>query len=85
MTLADLPAVAALSDQEKLALADELYAAAETPGLPPVSPPLREELDRRLAAHLADPDTARSWDDVKARALDGVRQVRDERVADGRP
>ncbi len=67
MTLADLPAVAALSNEEKLALADELYVAVGATGLPPLTEEQRAELDRRRAAYEADPSTGRTMEEVKAR------------------
>ena len=83
MTLADFPALAALSNEEKLAIADELYVAIGYPGLPPLTDEFREELDRRYAAHLADPESGRSWEQVKARALAGLQKVNSERNANG--
>ena len=68
MTLADLPAVAALPTREKQILLEELrdaIALEEGPG--PLTPEQLAELNRRRAAFEADPSSAVSWDDVKAR------------------
>ena len=67
MTLADLPNVLALPADEKLALVSELWDSIESEGLPPLSAEQRAELDRRRAEYEADPSSARTWDQVKAR------------------
>ena len=66
MTLADFPALAALPRDQKISLADELLDSAHAEALPPISEEFRAELDRRRAAHEADPSSAVSWDQVKA-------------------
>ena len=83
MTLADFPALAALSNEEKLLIADELYVAIGAPGSPPLTDEQLAELNRRHAEHLADPGSALSWDQVKASAMAAVRDVEQERAANG--
>lgn len=59
---------------DRLQLVEDLWdtIAAESPDEAlPVSPELQAELDRRLAAHHADPSSARPWDEVRAKILRG--------------
>ncbi len=61
MTLADLPAVQALSSEEQLELVADLWdhiAAHSDADLLLVSPAEAALLDQRLAAHQAAPDNA---------------------------
>lgn len=55
---------------ERLALVQEILdsVAADQPR-PPLSDAKRQELDRRLAEHLANPDDVVPWEQVKAEAL----------------
>lgn len=55
---------------ERIALAQEILdtVAAEQP-CPPLSEAKRQELDRRLADAIANPDDVVSWEQVKAAAL----------------
>ena len=67
VTLADLPAVAALPADQKRALMEELrdaIAVEEGPG--PLTPEQLEELNRRRAAFEADPSIGLTFDQVKA-------------------
>ena len=66
MTLADLPAVAALPADEKLALVSELWDAIESEGLPPLSAEQRVELDRRREAFRVDPTSATTLEQIRA-------------------
>lgn len=69
MPLADFPEIRALSTEEKLRLVEELWNdVASNPENVPVPECLKEELDRRKAAHKADPSSARTWEEVKAHA-----------------
>ena len=54
--------------EERIALASDLRESieAETEVLPLAQ---RDEIDRRLAAHRADPDAAIPWERVEAEAL----------------
>ena len=70
MTLADFPAVAALPIHEKQVLIEFLrdaIAMEEGPG--PLTDEQLAELNCRRAAYEADPSSAVSWDEVKARCL----------------
>lgn len=55
---------------ERLALVQEILdsVAADQPR-PPLSDAKRQELDRRLADHLANPDDVVPWEQVKSEAL----------------
>jgi putative addiction module component (TIGR02574 family) len=69
MPLADFPEIAALSSAEKLELIGELWDdVASNPKDVPVPEWIKEELDRRKAAHEANPSSARTWEEVKAHA-----------------
>lgn len=69
MTLSDFPEIAALSSAEKLQLIGELWDdVASNPKDVPVPEWIKDELDRRKAAHEKDPSSARTWDEVKAHA-----------------
>lgn len=57
-----------LSVAERLQLIEALWTSLMEDGEAlPVSDAQREELDRRLAAHRADPGAAIPWDEVRAR------------------
>lgn len=59
-----------LSRNERLELVQEIWdSIAAEDGTIPLSQAQREELDRRLAAHRANPDAAMDWEDVEAQAL----------------
>lgn len=59
-----------LSVRDQLELVEALWNdIAERNALPPPTPAQLAELDRRLAAHEADPDDVVSWDEVKASAM----------------
>jgi putative addiction module component (TIGR02574 family) len=53
---------------ERLQLVEDLWdsIAAESAGLP-LTREQREEIDRRLAEHEQNPDSAVTWEDVQAR------------------
>lgn len=59
-----------LSIAERIILVEEIWdsIAAEEP-TPELSDSLRDELDRRISAHEADPASGASWPEVKARIL----------------
>lgn len=62
--------IAQLTVAERLALVQEILdsVAAEQPHAP-LSDAKRQELQRRLADHLATPDDVVPWEQVKAEAL----------------
>ena len=57
------------TDERILYVQDLWDRIAEEPERVPVSAEMKAELDRRLAAHLADPSTAIPWEQVKAELL----------------
>ena len=59
-----------LSVEERLTLVQEIWdsIATEVEDIP-LSEPQRREIDRRLAAHRANPETAIPWERVEAEAL----------------
>jgi putative addiction module component (TIGR02574 family) len=56
-----------LGVEERIALVEEIWVsiAADSAAVP-LTAPQRDELDRRLADHAANPDDVVSWDEVKA-------------------
>jgi putative addiction module component (TIGR02574 family) len=58
-----------LSVEERIQLAQEIWdSVAEEPTAVALTEAQKQEIDRRLAAHRADPGAVVSWDTVKARA-----------------
>jgi len=61
-----------LSPAERLVLVEEIWdSITSVPDAVEVSDAQREELDRRLARHRADPSAGDPWEVVKARILGG--------------
>ncbi len=58
-----------LTPAERIQLAEDLWdsVAAEPERLPALSEAQRQEIERRLADHDRDPNSAASWEDVRAR------------------
>ncbi|TWS99671.1 addiction module protein [Reyranella sp. CPCC 100927] len=58
-----------LSPAERIQLAEDLWdsVAAAPESMPPLTEAQRIEVERRLAAHAADPASAVAWDDVRAK------------------
>jgi len=57
-----------LSVPERLALIDDIWESlAETPEAIVLSDALKEELDRRIALHDADPQAGSTWEEVEER------------------
>lgn len=53
---------------ERLKLMEEIWdSIATNPEAVEVGPELREELDRRIADHEANPQAGATWEEVKAR------------------
>jgi len=66
-----LEAAIALSIEDRLRLADELYGSVEADDdHAELSDDLKRELDRRIAAADADPDAGVPWEVVKANLMD---------------
>ncbi|MDC7785351.1 addiction module protein [Rhodoplanes sp. TEM] len=57
--------VFALTPEEKIDLAVELWDSIAQDDFPPIDDELKQELDRRLEEHRRDPSSARSWDEVR--------------------
>lgn len=59
-----------MSIEDRLALVQEIWdSIANSPEEIPLSEAQRRELERRLAAHAADPSNVIPWEVVKAQAL----------------
>jgi len=58
-----------LTPAERIQLAEDLWdsVAADPERLPPLSDEQRKEVERRLADHARDPNSAVSWEEVRAR------------------
>lgn len=61
--------VFALTPEEKIDLAVELWDSIAQDEFPPISDELKHELDRRLEEHQKDPSRASTWEEVKERLL----------------
>ena len=69
MILDRFPALSALSEAEKLLLAEELYGAA-LKDIPHITDDeIHAELERSMDEHRRDPASASDWQQVKARVL----------------
>lgn len=59
-----------MSIDDRLALVQEIWDSITTaPEQLPLTDAQRRELERRLAAHAADPQNVIPWEEVKAQAL----------------
>jgi putative addiction module component (TIGR02574 family) len=58
-----------LSASERLQLVEDLWdtIAADSDALPALTPDQLAEIERRLAAHDADPSSAVPWEEVRSR------------------
>jgi putative addiction module component (TIGR02574 family) len=58
-----------LSAAERIQLAEDLWdsVAAGPENLPPLSDAQRAEIERRLAEHASNPESAVNWEDIRAR------------------
>ncbi len=64
-----------LSPEDRLALAEEIWdSVAKEIENEPISEPQRQELERRLADSIANPNAVTPWEEIKARALSRARQ-----------
>ena len=54
-----------LEPAEKLELIGDLWDSLEPNELPPLTKAQIDELERRLAEHRADPESALSWEEVR--------------------
>ena len=61
-----------LTVAERIQLAEDLWdSLAEAPEVLELTDAQRDELDRRLAAHRADPEAAVSWESLRQDLLQG--------------
>jgi len=74
-TQLDDVAIRKLTIDERLELVDRLCGSIEEETIE-ISPELRRELERRLAAADANPNSGSPWDDVRARIQDRLRNIR---------
>jgi len=62
-----------LDVEERLKLIGEIWdSVSDEAGDLSLSPEMKEELDRRLAAADANPEASVPWEDVKKRAMDRI-------------
>jgi putative addiction module component (TIGR02574 family) len=70
MLLEAIPTIRELSTAEKLILLEELWDdLASRPSEVPVPAWQKQELERRHAEYLTNPDEGSSWDEVRERIL----------------
>jgi len=55
-----------LTPAERLDLISDLWDSLEPDDLPPLTDDQIEEMERRVAEHRANPDSALSWEEVRA-------------------
>ncbi|MFL4969168.1 MAG: addiction module protein [Xanthobacteraceae bacterium] len=55
-----------LTPAERLDLIGDLWDSLEPDDLPPLTNDQIEEMERRVAEHRANPDSALSWEEVRA-------------------
>jgi putative addiction module component (TIGR02574 family) len=61
-----------LTAAERIQLAEDLWdSLAEAPEVLTLTNAQRDEIDRRLAAHRADPEAAVSWESLRQELLQG--------------
>jgi putative addiction module component (TIGR02574 family) len=64
-----------LDVSEQIDLVEAIWDGIASRGeVPPLTDAQKAELDRRLAAHLANPDDVIPWNEVKAAVLAKIRQ-----------
>jgi putative addiction module component (TIGR02574 family) len=56
-----------LSPEERIELVQDLWDSIGPEELPPLTTEQMEELERRVGEHQRDPNTAITWEEVKAR------------------
>ena len=70
-----LSEIGSLSVDERIELVEAIWdSIAAEPGQPELTEAQRQELERRLAAHRANPADVVPWEEVKAQALAMARQ-----------
>jgi len=58
-----------LTPAERIELAQDLWDSIEPAKIPLLTEEQRQEIDRRYAAHVHNPDRGSKWEDVKTRLL----------------
>jgi putative addiction module component (TIGR02574 family) len=58
-----------LTPAERIQLVQDLWDSIEPEEMPPLTAEQKQEMERRYAEHVRNPETASRWDDVKARLL----------------
>ena len=67
MSPTQLQEILRLSVEERIQLVEAIWdSIAEHPESLPVTDSQRRELDRRLADHLREPDSARNWSEIRS-------------------
>lgn len=62
----DLASILELPASERLQLVEAIWdSLVEVPEAIPLTDSVREELDRRLEAYYADPESARPWSEIR--------------------
>jgi putative addiction module component (TIGR02574 family) len=65
-----MPEILSLSIDERLSLAEAIWdSILSEPGQPELTDAQRLELERRLEAHAASPESVTPWEEVKREAL----------------
>lgn len=76
MALPHLDAILNLPIEDRLDLVEAIWDSLADTEIPATTfaldPDQRAELERRLAAHLADPDTSIPWEEVRRRLTSGA-------------
>jgi len=67
MTRSLLSELLELSPAERIQLAQDLWESIKPEEMPPLTAEQTPEMERRYAEHVRNPETASTWDDVKAR------------------
>ena len=58
-----------LTPAERIELAEDLWDSIEPEQMPPLTEEQKQEIERRYAAHVRDPNRGSKWEDVKTRLL----------------
>ena len=58
-----------LTPAERIELAQDLWDSIEPHEMPPLTLEQVQEIERRYAEHIRNPESASEWDDVKKRLL----------------
>jgi putative addiction module component (TIGR02574 family) len=67
LTTVNLKQLLELPEDDRRTISDFLWQSLPENAIPPLSQEWKDELDRRIAAHEADPSTGIPWEEVLAR------------------